>query len=220
MKIERDPGRPAAHVWLVEDNRMFRRAIAAVIEAENDLRCSLVAASCEEAISALDDGGLPDVVLLDIGLPGMDGIEGAREIRSRCPTARLIMLTVHEEDEKVFRAICAGASGYLLKPSGGDEIVGAIRDVISGGAPVNAYIARKVLERFADLAAPGADYGLTEREGEILRLLVDGLLLKQIAGRLEISYHTVDAHVRNVYDKLHVRSRSDAVVKAVKERLV
>ena len=130
------------------------------------------------------------------------------------------MLTVHEEDEKVFEAICAGASGYLLKPASPKQVVQAVRDVRNVAAPINGYIAGKVLGMFARLAAPGPDYGLTAREKEILGLMVEGLTMKEAADRLSLSYHTIDSHVRNVYGKLHVRSRGSAVAKALRERIV
>jgi DNA-binding NarL/FixJ family response regulator len=130
------------------------------------------------------------------------------------------MLTVHEEDEQVFAAICAGASGYLLKPTSPELIVDAVRAVRAGAAPINGYIAGKVLGMFARLAAPGSDYGLTPREKEMLELMVEGLTMKESAGRLCVSYHTIDTHVRNIYEKLHVHSRGGAVAKALRERLV
>ncbi len=210
-------------VWLVEDNELFRRTVASLIESSGDLVCPVSVGSVEEALGALDAHLVPDIVLMDIGLPGLDGIEGVRRIRSLSPASRILMLTVHEEDDKVFEAICAGASGYLLKPSAAFDIVMALRQVAEGAAPMNGAIAKKVLDRFRRLApreAPAEGYGLTGREREILELLVEGLTMKTIATRLAVSYHTIDTHLRNIYDKLHVRSRSGAVAKALKERLV
>ena len=213
---------PEIIVWLVEDGNILRRSLTALIDEQPGLRCSVSVASCEEMMAALDEGLVPDIVLMDIGLPGISGIDGVRHLRSFSPTTRAIIFTVHEEDEKVFDAICAGASGYLLKPSSPERIVEAIHQVQSGAAPINAYIAQKILAMFARtalLAAPPDEYNLTAREKEVLQLLVDGLKLRQIADRLHISYHTVDSHVRNIYDKLHVHSRSSAVAKVLKERL-
>jgi DNA-binding NarL/FixJ family response regulator len=210
-------------IWVVEDKRIFRRALASLIDAAEDMRCPVAVESCEEAIAALEEGMTPDIVLMDIGLPGMDGIEGTRAIRSLSPTTRVIMLTVHEENEKIFEAICAGASGYLLKPSSTGQVVDAVRQVLAGAAPINAHIASKMLTMFARLAEPRSaadEYGLTKREREILQLLVEGLTIGQIADRLIVSYHTVDTHIRNIYAKLHVRKRGSAVAKAVQERLV
>jgi DNA-binding NarL/FixJ family response regulator len=160
---------------------------------------------------------------MDLGLPGKSGIEGIARVQSQSPATKVIVLTIHEEDEKVFEAICAGASGYLLKPSPPEQIVGAIREVRRGAAPINGYIARRMLSMFSRLTPPkpsADDYHLTEREKEILQLLVDGLTMKQIAVELILSYHTVGNHLRNIYHKLHVRSRSTAVAKALKEELV
>jgi DNA-binding NarL/FixJ family response regulator len=206
-------------VWLVEDNDLYRRTIAGLINETDGMACPVAVAQCEDALTALDDL-VPEIVLMDIGLPGVNGIEGTRRLRALSPASRVIMLTVHEEDEKVFDAICAGASGYLLKPSSADQIVEAIKEVRNGAAPINAYIARKMLDMFARLAVPRTDYGLSEREKEILHGMVDGLTMRQIAERLHLSYHTIDTHVRNIYDKLHVHSRSGVVAKALKERLL
>ena len=210
-------------VWLVEDNDLLRDSIQAVIDGNDGMTCPIAAASCEEALTALREDPRPDLVLMDIGLPGISGIEGVRRIRSRSPETRVVMLTVHEESDKIFQAICAGASGYLLKPSSMDQIVQAVRDIRDGAAPINGYIARKMLDLFSRLTPtppPEQSYGLTPREHEILQLLVDGLTMRQIASRLNVSYHTVDTHIRHLYDKLHVRSRTGAVTKAIQERLL
>jgi DNA-binding NarL/FixJ family response regulator len=214
---------PETSVWLVEDKRILRSSLATLIGEQPDMCCPVAVATCEEMLAALDEGLVPDIVLMDIGLPGMSGIEGVRRLRSLTPSTRVIILTIHEEDEKVFDAVCAGASGYLLKPSSPEGIVDAIHQVERGAAPINAYIAQKMLAMFARLAPPRAadtDYHLTRREKEILQLLVDGLTMQQIAGRLYVSYHTVDNHIRNIYEKLHVHSRSGVVAKALKERLL
>jgi DNA-binding NarL/FixJ family response regulator len=159
-------------------------------------------------------------MLLDVGLPGMTGLEGIPRFTSAIPGVRIIVLTVFDDDEKIFRAICAGAVGYLLKMSPVEEIVGAIRDVSAGGSPMNSRIARRVLEMFARLAPPPASYGLTKRERDVLDLLVHGLIKKEIAARLSLSVHTIDTHIRNIYEKLQVHTRSGAVAKALREKLV
>ncbi len=207
-------------VWLVEDNDLYRETLAALIQETEGMSCPLAVRSCEEALQALTDGEPPEIVLMDIGLPGMDGIEGVRRIHALSPSTRLIMLTVHEGKDKVFQAICFGASGYLLKSAPPQEIVESLRHVRQGAAPINPYIAAKLLELFDHLEPPRGDYGLTRREKEILLLMIDGLIMKQIADRLNLSYHTIDTHIRNIYDKLHVHSRGGAVAKALKERLV
>ncbi len=212
-----------ADVWVVEDKAIFRNAIETLLAKAPGLSCSLSAETCEEALNALELGAAPDIVLMDIGLPGMNGIEGTRRIKALSPTTRIIMLTVHEESQSIFDAICAGASGYLLKPSSAEDIATALHDVQQGAAPINSFIAGKMLEMFARLAEPrsaAVDYGLTARELEILELLVESLTVPQIAERLGISFHTVDSHTRNIYAKLHVRTRTAAVAKTLKERLI
>lgn len=215
--------RPVCDVWVVEDKLLYRRALVTLLNETTDLRCGLDTDRCELAVAAVEGGRTPEIVLMDIGLPGMDGIEGTRSIRSLSPTTRVIILTVHEDNEKIFDAICAGASGYLLKPTSTDSIIDAIRQVREGGAPINATIASKMLSLFTRLAEPTSSaeqYGLTKRERQILQLLVDGLTMARIADQLTVSYHTIDTHIRNIYAKLHVRTRGSAVAKAVKERLI
>lgn len=209
-------------VWVVEDNRLLRGSLAALIEQHEGLRCPVAVESCEEMLEELESGDAPDLVLMDIGLPGMSGIEGTSALRSRSPSTRVIMLTVQEENEKIFQAICAGASGYLLKPLPPERILTAIAEVRDGAAPINGYIARKMLELFSRYARPvtESEYGLTQREMEILSLVVEGMSTKEIAARLGLSYHTIDTHLRSIYEKLHVRSRSAVVAKAVRERIV
>lgn len=206
-------------VWLIEDNHTFRQTIARVLDQVEGLECSGHFANSEDALEALAGGSLPDVVLVDVELPGLDGIEAARRIKALSPTARVIMLTVFDDHDKIFRAICAGASGYLLKTSPVEKIVESIREVYSGGAPMTPRVAKSVLDMFGRLSAPQQDYGLTRREQEILELMTAGLLKKEIADRLALSFHTVDTHLRNIYAKLHVNTRTGAVVKALKERL-
>jgi DNA-binding NarL/FixJ family response regulator len=210
------------HIWVVEDHAPFRRTLGKVLNAEQDMHCSREFDSCELALHALDKekAHVPDVILLDVGLPGMSGLEGIRHFRERLPKVQVIILTVFEDDEKIFQAICAGASGYLLKTAGANAIVQAIHDALSGGSPMNPRIARRVLEMFSKLAPKKSDYGLSEREQEILQHMVKGLIKKEIAGRLQLSVHTVDTYLRRIYEKLAVNTRTGAVAKALKEGLV
>ena len=159
------------------------------------------------------------MILSDVALPGMNGIAGIRQIKACAPGIHVIMLTVYDEHEKVLN-ICVGASGYLLKNSSEETITAAIQEVLRGGAPMNPRVARLVLDMFTRMApAPAKDYGLSEREKQILELMVKGMIKKEIADQLSISYHTVDNHLRNIYGKLHVNTRGGAVAKAVREKL-
>lgn len=207
-------------VWLIEDHADFRRMVAWQINQIADLRCTCAFSTCEEALSALPKERAPEVILCDVGLPGMDGITGISAIKALSPATHIIMLTVHDDPHKVFGAICAGASGYLLKDASEETLTAAIHEVLLGGAPMNPRVARLVLEKFAHQnAAPRDNYGLSGREKEILELMVQGLIKKEIADRLGVSYHTVNNHLRSIYEKLHVHTRGGAVAKALNERL-
>lgn len=208
-------------VWLIEDHEDFRKMVAWQINQIEGFRCARHFAACEEALAALQQEPKPTVILCDIGLPGMDGISGIRKIKTHSPSTHFIMLTVYDDHDKVFNAICAGASGYLLKNSSEADIASAIQEVINGGAPMNPRVARLVLDMFArqNAAPQSKDYGLSQREREILELMVKGLIKKEIADKLGISYHTVNNQLRSIYEKLHVHTRGGAVAKALKERL-
>ena len=214
-KITRQP----VSVWLIEDNHIFRNTVARALARVEGVECSQHFANAEDALDALLGGGVPDVVLLDVELPGQNGIEAVRKIKSISPATRVVMLTVFDDHEKVFKAICAGASGYLLKTSPVDRIVESIHEALSGGAPMTPHVASAVLKMFTQFAQPKQDYGLTSREQRILELMTKGLIKKEIADQLSCSYHTVDTHLRNIYTKLHVHSRTGAVAKALKEHL-
>src|SRR4051812_32048023 len=213
------PVPPPIGVWLVEDNHTFRHTVAKVLNQVPGLDCSHHFANSEDALAALVEGAVADVILLDVELPGLNGIEAVKRIKSLSPSTRVIMLTVFDDHDKIFKAICAGASGYLLKTSPVERIVDSIREVHAGGAPMTPRVARPVLERFGRLSTPRHDYGLTAREQKILELMIEGLIKKEIADQLSLSYHTVDTHLRNIYTKLHVHTRTGAVAKALKERL-
>jgi DNA-binding NarL/FixJ family response regulator len=208
-----------SQIWLIEDNDSFRNALVRVINHQPSMSCGHDFASCEDALATLAHGRAPDVILLDVGLPGMSGIDGIKRLREAAPEVRIIMLTMFDDHDKVFKSICAGAVGYLLKTTPPDKITDAIREVLEGGAPMNPQVARLVLDRFAAMSAPTEGYGLTERERKVLELMVNGLIKKEIADKLSLSYHTIDSHLRNIYQKLHVHTRAGAVVKAVRERL-
>jgi DNA-binding NarL/FixJ family response regulator len=184
------------------------------------IKCENTFSNCEDAIEALDESFSPEILLLDIGLPGMSGIEGIKVFKRICPGLHIIIITVYDDDKNIFEALCAGASGYLLKSSTNEKIINSINEVLNGGASMNAQIARKALDIFLTSAVPKNNYGITNREKDILGLIVEGLPKKQIAERLFISYFTVDTHIKNIYAKLHVQSSTGAVVKALKERLI
>ena len=208
-------------VWLIEDHADFRKMVAWQINQIADLRCTCSFSTCEEALSALPAGPVPQVILCDVGLPGMGGIAGISAIKALSPATHIIMLTVHDDPHKVFGAICAGASGYLLKDASEEALTAAIHEVLQGGAPMTPRVARLVLERFArQNAAPQEDYGLSGREKAVLELMVKGMIKKEIADRMGVSHHTVNNHLRSIYEKLHVHTRGSAVAKAINERLL
>ncbi|HEX8311248.1 MAG TPA: response regulator transcription factor [Chthoniobacteraceae bacterium] len=207
-------------VWIIEDNPAFRRAAVRALGTQHDFAPVRGFERCEDALLALKTEARPDAILLDIGLPGMDGISGIQELKALWPELTLLVLTVFEDDDKIFRAVCAGASGYLLKSEPMQRVAEAIREALTGGSPMNPRVARRVLEMFSKLAPQQKDYGLTEREQAVLELMVEGLVKKQIADRMDLNLHTADYVIRCIYRKLHVNGMTAAVSLAVKERLV
>jgi len=207
-------------VWLIEDHKTYGERLARALNRLDGIACPRRFTACEDALAALPESDAPEVLLLDVELPGMNGIEGIARLRHLAPRAAVVILTVFEDDDKIFRAICAGAAGYLLKTSSTEDIGAAIRSAASGGSPINPTIARRVLDMFSKANPPQKDYGLTAREKEILQLLVQDHSTKEAAARLHISYHTADGYIRDIYEKLQVNTRSGAVAKAVKEGLV
>ncbi len=209
------------NIWIIEDNVAFRNSIAAVINANEGMKCTNVFSSCEDALHELKkDDYPPEIFLLDIGLPGMSGIEGIKKLKAITPSSFIIIITVFDDDYNVFNAICNGASGYLLKSAPSEKIIEGIQEVLHGGAPMNSQIARKVMEMLSHHSVQKGDYGLTIREKEILQLLVDGKTKKQISQLLFISYFTVDTHLKNIYNKLQVHSKGGALSKVYKEDLL
>ncbi len=210
------------HVWLVEDHKTYGERLARGLNRVEGIACDRRFTACEDAFPALDAQPAPHVLLLDVGLPGMNGIDALARLRQLAPKTAIVLLTVFEDDDKIFRAICAGVSGYLLKTSSIDDIATAIRSAAAGGSPINPTIARRVLEMFskANTVLSKPDYGLTPRERDILQQLVNGKTIKEAAAALGISYYTADEYIRRVYEKLHVHTRGGAVAKAVQEKLV
>lgn len=220
MQPDVGAGNNRMSVWIVEDNADYRETVRRIVDGTTDLMCTREFPSGEALLEYLNGHFAPEVVLIDLGLPGMSGIELIRRMRAAAPITPLLVLTIHEDNDRIFDAICAGASGYLLKTAAPEQIVQSIRDVHSGGAPMTKGIARRVLSMFTQRLAPQWDYQLTKRETDVLKGIVDGMTKEQIAKALYLSVHTVDTHFRNIYSKLHVNSRSGAVAKALKERLV
>lgn len=207
-------------IWIIEDNPEFRSATVRGLSANSPEHQTFEFESCEESIEALDAGSFPEIVLMDIGLPGMDGIDGIGEIKQRSPNTSILILTVFEDDEKIFRALKAGASGYLLKSDSIESISDSIRHVIDGAAPIHPRIAGRVLKMFAQLAPAKKDYGLTAREQKVLECMAQGLVRKQIVKKLDLKLHTVDYIARRIYRKLHVSGATAAVAMAAREQLL
>ncbi|MBI1808189.1 MAG: response regulator transcription factor [Ignavibacteria bacterium] len=216
----RDEGSSVAaiRVVIVEDDEKIRNAYVQILEFADGLECVGAFESCEAALKQLDDI-LPDVILMDIQLPGMSGIEGVKHIKELHPSIEIIMFTIYDDDERIFQSLCAGASGYLLKSAQPEEIIQAFRQIRSG-APMSASIARRVLNlvRQQSPASP-EQFQLTDRELDILRCLVDGLSDKRMADKLFISPQTVHSHIKRIYQKLQVHSKSEAVSKALRSKL-
>lgn len=200
-------------VSIVEDNEQLRVTVARVIERAEGFRCLSHYGSAEEALKGLPNDR-PDVVLMDINLPGMNGVECVRQLKQVLPKTQVMMLTVYEDTENIFNALAAGASGYMLKRTPRAELLAAIKEVYRGGSPMTAHIARKVVQSFqqTSASAPPAE-GLSPREQEVLDFLSQGFLYKEIADKLGISYETVHTYIRRIYEKLQVRTRTEAVAK-------
>jgi len=220
LKKEKNTEKQKINIWLVEDNLRYRKSMAGMINATEGMRCSHAFLSCEEALPVFLKDDLPEVILLDIGLPGMSGIQGIEKFKELSPSTLVVILTVYDDNDKVFNALCAGASGYLLKDSPPEKVIEAIIEVLAGGAPMNMQIAHKVLGMFAEFKPKKANYGLSEREKEILQYMVSGLTKQQIADKLFLSFHTVNTHLKNIYTKLHVNTRTGAVSKVYEEHLL
>ncbi len=211
---------PPITVWLVEDYAPFRNTVSKLINSTAGLTCTHLFATGEDGLRSLGTQTKPNVILLDVGLPGMNGIEFLMKVRDAAPDTRVVILTAFEDEEKLFRAICSGASGYLLKTAKSDEIIAAIREAWAGGALMTPSIAKRVFEMFGRMAPAKTDYGLSDREKMVLERMVNGLTKKEIAAVLDMNFHTVDAALRSIYSKLEVNTRTGAVAKALKEKLV
>lgn len=206
-------------IAVFEDNKKFRESLEFVIVTSSDME---LCGSFEDTnrlqyrIEALQ----PDVVLMDINIPGKNGIEAVKEIKAHFPRVQVCMQTVFEDDDKIFASLCAGASGYILKNTPSEKILQAIRDVSEGGTFFTPSVAKKVLQSFQQQAVQPEYIQLTEKEKEVLKYLVEGFSYKMIAEKVFLSFHTVHTHLRHIYEKLHVNSKGEAINKAIKNKLV
>jgi DNA-binding NarL/FixJ family response regulator len=218
--LETEKRRPPIRVGIVEDLDEIRDGLAALISESRGFFCSGSWPSMEAAIPALAQGP-PDVLLVDIGLPGMNGIDGIRRIRESHPGLLPIVLTVYQDDERIFEALCAGACGYLLKKTEAPRILQSIEEAVARGAPMSPEIARQVVRLFTRFRpARESDFGLTPHETRVLKLLVDGHGFESAGRVLGVAKSTIAFHVRRIYDKLQVHSKSEAVAKALRDGLV
>jgi len=205
---------------VVEDMRDIREGLATLINFTEGFACTGAFRTMEEAINRLKYE-IPDVLLSDIGLPGMSGIEGIKILKEIYPQMTVLMLTVYDDDERIFDALCAGASGYLLKRTSPTKLFENIREAVSGGAPMSPEVAMRVIRLFRDIRPPErTDYELTPHETRLLKLIVEGHNYTTAAAELRVSYNTIKFHMRHIYEKLQVHSKSEAVAIAMRDRLV
>ena len=206
-------------VAIVEDQREIRDGLAQLINGTPGYRCSGAYASMEEALDKLPKN-LPNLLLSDIGLPGIDGIRGVGLLKERYPELVILMLTVYDDNERIFDALCAGACGYLLKKTPWAKVVESLKEAVDGGSPMSPEVARRVIDLFRQIKPPKeADYELTPHEVRLLRMLVEGHSYKTAAAELHVSVNTIKFHLRHIYDKLQVHTKSEAVAKALRHGL-
>jgi DNA-binding NarL/FixJ family response regulator len=213
-------GDPTISVAVIEDQRDIREGLGILIGGTPGYRVAGSFGSMEEALANIGSGS-PDVALVDIGLPGMSGIEGVRRLREQHPGLLVMILTVYGDDERIFEAMCAGACGYLLKKTPPARLLESLREVVEGGAPMSPEVARRVVRLFQKFHPPdSADYRLSPTELRLLKLLAEGHHYKTAAVEMQISINTVSYHMRSIYQKLQVHSKSEAVAKALRDRLI
>ncbi|MEP7317427.1 MAG: response regulator transcription factor [Panacibacter sp.] len=208
-------------VAIFEDNKPRRELLKMLLDTSDGFVCTGAFENCQNILRNII-GSLPDVILMDIDMPGVNGIEGLRIVRSQFPGIKVLMQTIFEEEEKIFDAILAGADGYILKKTPPLKLLDAMREVMDGGAPMTPTVARQVLQLFNNKHYKNTPdhFDLTEREHEILKLLVKGLSYKMIAAECNISYATVNSHISHIYEKLHVSNAAEAVAKAIGQHIV
>jgi DNA-binding NarL/FixJ family response regulator len=214
------PSRRVITVAIIEDDRLIREGLATLINGCKGFRCTGAFRSMEAAL-AQPWSPVPEAALVDLGLPGMSGVEGLSRLRDKYPATALLVLTVYEDDERIFQALCAGACGYLLKKTAPQRILDSIEEALNGGAPMSPEVARRVLQLFREIRPPErVSYELTPHELRLLKLLVEGHNYQSAAAELGVSFSTINFHMQNIYGKLQVHSKSEAVAKALRQRLV
>jgi DNA-binding NarL/FixJ family response regulator len=206
-------------VAIIEDIREIREGLAALIGGSSGFRCRASYACMEDALAGLRSP-LPPIALVDLGLPRMSGIEGMRLLKERFPGLVLVVLTIYDDDERIFEALCAGASGYLLKTTPPARLLECLQEAAAGGSPMSPNVASRVIRLFRELHPPVLEHDLTPHELRVLSLLVNGHNYKTAAAELKISVNTISFHMRSIYQKLHVHSKSEAVAKALRHRIV
>ena len=207
-------------VTIFDDNNSLRKSLYQLINGSDGFNCVGAFEDCLDLLKNVEETK-PDVVLMDIQMPGINGIEAVGMLREKHPNLKILMQTIFEDNEKIFNSILAGASGYILKNTSPSRILDFIKETYEGGAPMSPSVATKVLKIVAETSAPKINsFNLSEREKEILSCLVKGMSYKLIADACSISIDTVRGHIRNIYDKLHVHSKSEAVAKAIKSNIV
>jgi DNA-binding NarL/FixJ family response regulator len=202
------------HIAIVEDDPEIRQTLTLIIDGSKGFSCKFSFSDGESAIQSLPE--LPiDVVMMDINLPGKSGIEVVRKLKPMCPKTDFIMLTVQSDDDSIFESLCVGASGYLLKDTDPSDLLVAIKEVYDGGSPMSGQVARKIISSFRIIENP-----LSAQETKVLKMLSLGMNYKEVAVELYLSPHTIRSHIKNIYTKLHVHSRAEAIYKAFKQRLI
>jgi DNA-binding NarL/FixJ family response regulator len=213
-------GERSLRVVLIEDLRDIRLSLTALINGTPGFECVAAFGSVETALTRIERDR-PDLILTDLGLPGLSGVEGIDRFRKLFPSVPIVALTIYDNEDRIFDALCRGANGYLLKNTPPDRLVEALREAAGGGAPMSPAIAARVVKLFKEFRPPDqADYRLTPQETELLKLMIEGHLKKTAAREMSISIHTVSFHLKNIYEKLKVHSKTEAVAKALREQIV
>jgi DNA-binding NarL/FixJ family response regulator len=205
---------------IFEDNKPLRHSLELLINDEDGFEVLGAFPNCDDALFEVDKAQ-PHLVVMDIDMPGIGGIEGVKQIKTYFPDVKIVMHTMFDDDNRIFESICAGADGYILKKTSPTQLIQSLKDVMDGGSPMSPFVAKKVFQYFrAKPFTPTEDYNLSEREQQILELLVDGNSYKMIAAKCSIANDTVKKHLHNIYTKLHVSSGTEAVAKAIKNNIV